>query len=55
LLCVGAANVAGVHAEEAGYEGEREEDDGDNGKSIDGLVLPVFGRCNSLGVLEYWS
>jgi hypothetical protein len=35
--------IGSVHAEDAGYCTEREEDDGYDGEGVDGLFLAVFG------------
>lgn len=53
MFGIGIANISRVHAEETGDEGEREEDDGDNGEGVDCFILSIFGRGNLLGIAVF--
>jgi len=52
---LGLHTVAGVHAENARYGRDGEEDDGDDGEGKDGQLLPVFGHVDLVRVLALLS
>lgn len=46
------ADIGGVHAEEGRYEGEREEDDGDDCENEDGAFLAVAVGFDAVEILD---
>lgn len=51
LFALHVPDIARIHAEDAGHGAEREEDDGDGGKGVDGGLVLVLVRVDLLDVL----